>query len=271
MGFILRSLFFAKKFVIFTLIYVLFSISLFVSFKYYTEFYADVGPLKNVLLFTLILASYNIWFSTSILFSAYSSTVIPEDIGKEAHYIFLKSVYKSLFRKYVWYKAITVLAFLTVLGSTSSLLLFVLVSPPIQSFTVGDYERLLVLFLLLSTVPVASTLAFTSFVPDEKVALLFTIAIYFFVNVFMGGYYLVKYAANATPYVLFTLPIYLPTALHDWGEVYAQAKTAYNEVSGVALPYVDYNVILNTLLLYSIVSIIFMVIGIETNLRRKGN
>ncbi|BDC17731.1 hypothetical protein [Acidianus sp. HS-5] len=217
---------------------------------------------------------YDIWFFTSILFSAYSSIVISEDIGKKEHYIFLKSVYRSSFRKYIWYKAIIVLTFLTILGTVSSLLLFSVSSSPVESFCIGDYERLSTLFLLLSIIPVASTLAFTTFIPDEKAALLFTIAIYFFINTFIAGYYLVKYATNALPYVLFTLPMYLPTALHNWNEVYAQTKVTYYEISGVPiselkLPYVNYNVILSTLLLYSIISIIFMVIGIEINLRRK--
>jgi len=37
----------------------------------------------------------------------------------------------------------------------------------------------------------------------------------------MAGYYLVKYATNITPYVLFTLPICLPTVLYNWDEIYA--------------------------------------------------
>lgn len=266
-GFMLKSVFSAKKFIIFILIYTLFLISLYVSFRYFID---KINYDQNVQLSILIVISYNIWLFTSILFSAYSSTIISEDIGKEEHYIFLKSVYRSLFRKYIWYKAVIVLTFLTILGTIFSLILFIISSSAVESFSTGDYERLFILFLLLSTIPTASTLAFTSFIPDEKTALLFTIAVYFFINLFMGSYYLVKYATNIAPYVLFTLPIYLPTALHNWSEVYAQAKIVYYEISGVTLPYANYNVILNTLLLYSITSIIFMVIGIEINLRRKG-
>ena len=112
----------------------------------------------------------------------------------------------------------------------------------------NDYERLLILLLLLYTI--TSITVFTSFIPDQKSALLFSIAL--FINIFMTCYYLVKYATNITPYVLFTLPICLPTALYNWDEIYAQARIAYNEISGVRLPYVNYDTILYTLLLYSV-------------------
>ncbi|ACP34882.1 hypothetical protein LS215_0822 [Sulfolobus islandicus L.S.2.15] len=118
----------------------------------------------------------------------------------------------------------------------------------------NDYERLLILLLLLYTI--TSTTVFTSFISDQKSALLFSIAL--FINIFMAGYYLVKYATSITSYVLFTLPICLPTALYNWDEIYAQARIAYNEISGVRLPYVNYNTILYTLLLYSVVSAISM-------------
>jgi TRAP-type mannitol/chloroaromatic compound transport system permease small subunit len=98
---------------------------------------------------------------------------------------------------------------------------------------VNDYERLLILFLLLFTIPTTSTTVVTSFISDQKSALLFSIALYFFINIFMVGYYLVKYATNITPYVLFTLPICLLTELYNWDEIYAQARIAYNEISGV--------------------------------------
>ena len=118
----------------------------------------------------------------------------------------------------------------------------------------NDYERLLILLLLLYTI--TSITVFTSFIPDQKSALLFSIAL--FINIFMTCYYLVKYATNITPYVLFTLPICLPTALYNWDEIYAQVRIAYNEISGVRLPYVNYDTILYTLLLYSVVSAISM-------------
>jgi TRAP-type mannitol/chloroaromatic compound transport system permease small subunit len=131
---------------------------------------------------------------------------------------------------------------------------------------VNDYETLLILllFIIYNTNNIDDV--FTSFISDQKSALLFSIALYFFINIFMASYYLVKYATDITPYVLFTLPICLPTALYNWDEIYAQARIAYNEISGVITLCQLWR---NTVHFIIILSHQLFLSGVEINLRKR--
>ncbi|MUM65103.1 hypothetical protein D1867_07635 [Acidianus infernus] len=261
--FVAKTVFLTRKFMISLAIYMIFMIFLYI----YSSYFLHKLP-SEARLFILSYLSYNLWFYISLISSALASVTISEDLEEKAHYIFLKSIYRNSFRNYVWNKVMIELTFLTILSIISSLILFITISSPVEKFTVDDYERLSILLLLLSTIPITSTIAFSSFIPDQKSALLFSVTLYFFGNVLID-YYLQKYAPHLMLYVLFTLPYYFPTAFHNWREIYFQTKIVYYGLYGTNLPYVKYCTILEVLILYAIVSAISMVVGIEFNLRKR--